>query len=938
MGKNGAVPSNRAHSPRGHTMPGSVIDIEADGPNGPHRMSRGRFGCGGLIAGLFILLIIAKSLASTIIDYQWWNEVGQLETWWKQLYVHTAPMFYATAFGYAILWIVHARAMKSGGASLSRFPWYSRVSSLAMLPVAWVLAAAQFSSWDVATWLGSRGIDTASSWRDPIFGNSLEFYFFELPIYRAVAGYLFFLLALCAIVYWLVGRLWSLRNRFTANQIMIDWNDLTAGDLTGARFLGAAALVALAAREWLGRYGTLYERHPFLTGADYIAVNLSIPLTITWAALIVLGAALFAAGRARLALGILLFLPVRALLPGVVNSVHVRPNEITLQKPYIEHHMRATREAYGLGASLKDFQVKATPNGKIDVPSNLASLENIRLWDWQAFHDTVTQIQSLRPYSFVDTDIDRYRIDGKLRQVLLSPRELDIQQIGEARNLWPNRHVIYTHGYGVVAADANRITPDGLPKLFVQDAPPKITAAGLKLTRPEIYFGEVAHEPVFVRTTQPEFNYPSGSDTIHSQYDGSGGFPIQSLAMRAVAAIAYGDWNIILTSYLQANSRMMIRRQVKERVETLAPFLHWDTDPYLVVSEDGKLVWMIDGYTTSSRHPYAESIRVAETGRINYARNAVKATVDAYSGETKLYVFEPKDPLIRAYQGVFPRLLLDKSTMPPDLRAHVRYPEWLFRVQAEILLTYHMNAPDAFYNKVDVWDVARRSVTGNASGKAPLDPNYVVAALPREAGGAGEPEFLLMLPFTPRGKDNLIGLLMARCDGESLGQMALMELPKEELFFGPMQIESRLNQDQTISKDLTLWNQQGSQVIHGQMVVLPVGNTFVFVEPIYLQAAQARMPQLKKVVVAYGNEIIYADTYEQALAQLAGGQAAALSRDARPGEPAPPPSATTTSNSTDRINSLRNSWERYRKAVQQGQWTEAGKALDELDAELRKKP
>lgn len=920
-------------------MPGTVIDIEADGPGGGHSARRGRLGCGSIILGLFVFLVAAKSVASAIVDYQWWSEVGQLETWWKQVYVHTAPIFYATAFGYAVLWIVHARAMKAGGASLSRFPWYARISSLVLLPVSWILAAVQFSSWDIATWLGSRGIAAASDWRDPIFGNPLEFYFFELPVYQSFATYLFVLLAVCAIGYWIVSRLWFLRSRFTGGQIMIDWQDMTGGDLLGARLLGAGALLALAAREWLGRYGSLYDDHPFLTGADYVAVNLTIPLTVAWAVLLVIGALLLASGRGRLALSILLFLPVRAIVPGVVNSVHVRPNEITLQKPYIEHHMRATRAAYGLGGGLKELQVNSTPNGKFDFAANQASLENVRIWDWQAFHDTVAQIQPLRPYTYVDTDVDRYRIGGKLRQVMLSPRELEIQQLGEARNRWPNRHVIYTHGYGVVAADANRITPDGLPKLFIQDAPPKVTAEGLKLTRPEIYYGEVAHEPVFVRTSQPEFNYPSGSENVHNRYDGAGGIPIQSVAMRTIAAVAYSDWNILLTSYLQDESRMMIRRRVKDRVETLAPFLLWDTDPYLVIRTDGKLVWMIDGYSTSSRHPYSEPVSTKESGSINYARNSVKASVDAYTGETHLYVFESGDPLIRAYRNVFPHLFLDKAALPADLREHVRYSEWLFRMQAEVLLTFHMNAADAFYNKVDVWDVARRSTAGNAGGKAPLDANYVVAALPKEAGGTGEAEFLLMLPFTPRGKDNLIGMLIARCDGNSYGEIALMELPKQELFFGPMQIESRLNQDQTISKDLTLWNSQGSQVLHGQMVVLPIGNTFLFVEPIYLQSSQARMPQLKKVVVAYGNELIYTDTYEQALTQLASGQGVPVMKDSKSSENVPgSPASGATPNGAERIENLRQWMDRYRKAAQLGQWTEAGKALEALEAELRKKP
>jgi len=920
-------------------MPGPVIDIEADEPGGRGRHRAGRFGCGSIFAALFVLLILAKSIASTIIDYQWWGEIGQLETWWKQLYVHTAPIFYVTAFGYAVLWLVHARAVKASGASIRAFPWYNRLTSIILLPVAWVLAAVQFSSWDLATFVGSRGMGQSSSWRDPIFGNPLEFYFFDLPVYSSLASYIFFLLAVSGIGYWLVSRLWALRNRFDGPQIMLDWNDLTGGDLSGARYLGAAALAALAVREWLSRYDLLYEDHPFLTGADYIAVNLHIPLTLIWVVLLIIAAGLVAGGRLRMAAVAVLFIPIRGVLPAIVNSVHVRPNEITLQKPYIEHHLHGTREAYNLGpGNLKELNIKATQTGKINVAANQALFENVRLWDWQAFHDTVTQIQPLRPYTYVDTDIDRYRIDGKLRQVLLAPRELEIQQLGEARNAWPNRHVIYTHGYGVVAADANKITPNGLPNLFIQDAPPKITASGLKLTRPEIYYGEVAHEPVFVRTSQPEFNYP---DNVHSRYDGPGGFPIHSTFMRAVASVAYTDWNILLTSYIQNESRMMIRRGIRDRIETLAPFLRWDSDPYLILSKEGRLIWMIDGYSTSKRHPYSEWVRTRESGSINYARNSAKATIDAYTGEIKVYIFEPGDPLIRAYRNLFPGLFQDSAAMPADLREHARYPEWLFQIQSQILLTFHMNDSDAFYNKVDVWDIARRS-GGRGQEKTPLDANYVVAVLPKEAGGNGEPEFLLMLPFTPRGKDNLIGLLIARCDGPNLGQMTLLELPKEELFFGPMQIESRLNQDQNISKDLSLWNSQGSQVLHGQMVVLPVDDTFLFIEPIYLQAAQARMPQLKKLVVAYGNDLIYTDTYDQALAQLAAGQGQQPPSPSQNTVPGGTPSASGTpplpETERQRLESLRQWMERYRKAAQQGQWTEAGKALEGLETELRRKP
>jgi uncharacterized protein len=919
-------------------MPGPVIDIEMDNPRLPG--GKRRVGCGGLVAALLVLLFGAKTIAWWILDYEWWEEVHQTAAWWQQLYVHTAPMFYATAAGFLLLWLIHARALRSAGARITRFPFYMRLSSLVLLAVSFVLSAIQFSSWDVARWIGSRGLPP-SEFKDPVFGQPLSFYFFDLPFYQSLAGFLFLLFTAGTLIFWLVGRVWTLRDRFQGGTVVLDWSDLSGSDTPGLRILGTLALTALAVREWFDRYSAVYDRHPFMTGADYIAVNLTIPLTTAWAVGLFIGALLILARKPVAALLVLLIIPIRAVVPGLVNSFYVKPNEITLQRPYIESHIQATRSAYGLNARYKEVDWKLAPEARLDAAKHQALLSNVRLWDWQAFHDTVSQIQPLRPYIFFDSDVDRYRLNNRLQQVMLSPRELEMQQLGEARNRWPNRHVIYTHGYGVVAADANSITPDGLPRLFIQDAPPKVSAPGMKLSRPEIYYGEVAEEYVFVNTSQPEFNYPSGSENVHNHYSGPGGFPIGSLGIRLAAAVAEGDWNILLTSYLKADSRMMIRRQVKERVDTLAPFLAWDEDPYLVINSQGHLVWMIDGYSTSASHPYSEYVRTREEGTVNYVRNAVKGTVDAYTGETKLYVFAPEDPLIQSYQRLFPGLLLDKASMPADLREHARYPEWMFRVQAEILLTFHMQDPEAFYNKVDVWDVAHRSA-GADRAKVPLDPSYLVAVVPEEAGGKGQAEFLLMLPFTPRSKDNLIGFLIARCDGEALGEMVLMELPKEQLIYGPMQIESRINQDQNISKDLTLWNQQGSQVLRGQMVVVPVDGTFLFVQPIYLQSSQARMPQLKKVAIAFGNDLIYTDTYDQAVAQLTGRRMESSAPGQEKEAPAPSPGSAAPGQTSGggqhsrQLETIRQLMDRYRKAASLGQWSEAGKALEGIETELRK--
>jgi uncharacterized membrane protein (UPF0182 family) len=750
---------------------------------------------------------------------------------------------------------------------------------------------------------------------------------------------------MATLLYWIAARGWQLRTRLPGfgQGGTLDLGELRVLGALESRFLRgivAVFLLALALRFYLDRYDMLLNEHGVMVGVDWVNQNIGLPLQWLAIAGALAAAVLFWFGLRKLALSMVVILAIQFIAPRLISAVYVKPNEIALQRPFIQRHIEATRSAFGLDTRTRETEFPAKFEAPIDVAKNRPLLDNIRLWDWRAFHDTVSQIQPLRPYMFSDTDVDRYIIDGQLRQVLLSPRELDLNQLGDARGRWINPHFVYTHGYGVVVAESNQITPNGLPVLFIRDAPPVITTPSLKLTRPEIYYSEASHEPVFVRTEQPEFNYPSGADNVHTRYDGTGGFPIASFPLRLAAAVAYGDWNIVLTGQLTGESRMMIHRRVPERLSTLAGFVRWDPDPYLVVGTDGRLVWIVDGYLTSDAHPYSREISMESIGSFNYIRNSVKATVDAYTGATHLYVFDPADPLIRAYQNLFPHLLEPESAMPADIRAHARYPEILFRAQAEIYRTYHMRDPEAFYNKADMWDIARW-IQSQETQPQPVNPTYLVATLPGET----KPEFLLVVPFTPRNKDNMIGMMVARCDGPNLGELRFLLLSKQELLLGPMQVEARINQDQTISKDLTLWNQQGSQVLRGQMTVLPIDNTFLYVEPIYIQAKEARMPQMKKVVVAVGNNLIYADTYAQALAQI-GGRAPA----ARPAEPAASPSgqqpspapaqpvtASTPAGSDRRIEEIAVHLRRYRELVSQGRLSEAGKELEAIQSMVEKR-
>ena len=899
-----------------------------------------RFGLIGLVILLFAVLIGAKWAASRLIEYSWWKELGQVSTWIDLYAYSTLPVVGGTLLVWLVLLLAHSRAVKFAGGMVSDYPLYSRLSSVVLLVFSFFVADSTIDNWTVLRFAGSRALRGVETFHDPIFGKPATFYLFDLPFWSDLRSYLFAAVIVTILVYWLTARAWQLR--FTLPDIQQGGIDLSIFRLTGGlesgflRFSLGFFFVALACKYYLGRFEMVWNQHRFMVGVDYTDDHFALPLYWVVIAALLAGAVLIVFRRWMVAVALVgASMALLFVIPAMAGSFYVKPNEISLERPYIQNHIDATRAAYGLSPHVKEVEMHSTANANIDVTKNASLLDNVRLWDWQPFHDTVTQMQALRPYySFQKPDVDRYTVDGEYRQVLLAPRELDISLLPGTQSSWINPHFIYTHGYGLVLAEVSKLTPEGQPVNLIQDMPPTVKTASLKVERPELYYGELQHEPVFVDTAQQEFNYPQGSENAQVRYAGKGGFPISSLLMRAAAAVHFGDSNIVLTGYLTDHSRMMIHRRVRERLQTLAPYLSWDGDPYLVITPEGRMVWIADGYTTSESHPFSRETEAF--GGINYIRNAVKATVDAYDGETHLYIFDTTDPVIEAYRTLFPTLYEDVAKMPAALRAHARYPEELFRVQSEMYRIYHMKNPQAFYNNEDVWEFARYS-SGNGEPK-PVTPTYVFATWPGEA----KPEFLLMTTFTPFSKENLIGVMLARCDGPNLGQMLVMQLSKQELILGPMQVSARINQDQNISKDLTLWNQQGSQVLQGQTLVLPVGDTFVYIAPLYLQATQARMPQLKKVVIAVGNRLIYADTYAQALAMLGGAQPVgpgtnqaqqvAAAATVVPAAGSPPIAAS----GDPRIQSVRQHLQRYRDFASQGKWAEAGRELEAIQSEVNK--
>ena len=897
-----------------------------------------------IIAAVIGLLLALSSLSGVMLDYFWWQEMRQVATWWRMLQYRFLPNLAGWVVLSAILWIAHARGMRHAGETVRAHPAYAKLVAAGSLILGLILSLSSVDGWTVARFVGSSGAqDPGTPWLDPVFGHSLVFYFFELPFFNMLVTFLAVAAAAAALAYYAAARGWQLRRDipgFTFGQD-IDFRELKIlGKLESGVFKGLVAvfLLSLAAKFWLGRYDLLVSDHGnLMVGVDYLQQTIGLPLQTAKVGFAVLAGILVVAGRRKMAIACAAILVVDAVLPSIIGGLYVRPNELTLEKPYLERHIQATRTAFGLDRRAREIDFPARAGGRINFEGNKTLLDNVRLWDWRAFHDTLGQSQPLRPYTYADTDVDRYVIDGKLRQTLLAPRELDLNQLGEARNRWINKSLTFTHGYGLVLAEANRITEAGLPELIIRDAPVVVRTKSLQLTRPEIYYGEASGDPVFVRTSQPEFNYPAGSSEINTSYAGRGGFPIGSMGARMLAALARGDWNIVLSSALGANSRMMIRRNILERVSALAPFMSWDEDPYLVITPEGRLVWIIDGYLTSNAHPYSRSVGTEGLGRFNYIRNSVKATVDAYDGEIHLYEFDSEDPLVRAYRSLFPELFSPAASMPAGLRAHIRVPETLFRIQAEVARTYHMKDPESYYNRADLWDLA--TYTSGASGQPmAVPPTYIVAQLP----GAKEPEFLLMIQFTPRNKQNLIGIMVARCDNEHLGELVYLQLPKDEVIQGPLQAEALINQDQNISKDLTLWNQQGSQVLRAQILTLPIDQTLLYVAPIYIQAAQASMPQLKKVALVQGGSLIYADTYQQALAQLEAAQTGRpVTVTSSAGAPSSAPAGeiqvrTAPAGPDPRIESIRMHLQRYRDLSSQGKWADAGKELEAIEGAIKR--
>ncbi len=892
----------------------------------------------------------SSTLASYYVDALWFDSLGYASVFWTRLNIQAAifcafALITLVSVGGVFLAVKPRRFEQIvGGRIFINRQWVQvpiepilKLLGLAVALIsAFVAGASMMGSWTTLAlfWHAPQSGGTL----DPIFGKPVGFYLFTLPAWQLISGWL---LALTVIAC-LIAGLFVLATARARNLIERGFGAAQTRLWRALSISVAAWLTVLALREYLGRYELLFQDQTIFAGVTFTDMHVNLTGMLVTCAALLLGAVIaLACGlqtpRPRWLLLSVAPAVVCALIVGLiasyVSNFIVKPNQLVRERPFIEHNIEMTRRAYALDRiELHPFPAD-TGVEALDAANNQATLENIRLWDSRALQDTLRQIQEIRTYyDFPDIDIDRYLIDGSVRQMMLAARELNIDKLPESSRNWINEKLIYTHGYGVTMNPVNGFTPEGLPTLVLSNMPVQSTVPGLTVSRPEIYFGELTNTDVYVKTHQKEFNYPQGDSNNLSSYEGNGGIRLGGLLRRTLIAFDRGDVSKLpFSDDVNADSRLLMRRSLRDRVQELAPFLTFDPDPYVVVGEDGKIYWLMDAFTTSNNYPYARRYRLGAEP-FNYMRNSVKVLIDAYTGATTFYVFDSQDPIIAGYRAIFPALFADAAAMPPALRAHVRYPELLLRVQAVVYGLYHMTNPDVFYNREDLWTVASEVAT-TEQRQVMMEPNFVLMTLP----GEHTTEFVEILPFTPANRNNLIGWIAARSDREHYGQTVVYDFPKTKLIDGPLQIEARIDQNAQLSGQLTLWNQQGSHVRRGSLIVIPIGRALLYAEPIYLQADRSPMPELRLVVLAVQDRLAYGPSFETAMAALFGTGPSSLSAQtsvAAPAAGAPTRAGTGVEALNALINDAARDLSDYQQLTASGKLGEAGQKLEALKSKL----
>ena len=909
-----------------------------------------------ILALVGIIILGNRTALSYYVDALWFGSLGYGDVFRKTLSLQWAifAAFFAATFFILYGWFLALRRayqpdFLSGGIILIgghplQLP-VERILGPIVLVVSLLIAAAtgagMMAEWPTFAlyWYAPR---TTGGVVDPIFGRPLHFYLFTLPAWQFITGWLLTLAVIACVVAVFFILITGSARVFAGRRgpsIPLPWR--------GFSIAFAFLLLILAMRVYISRFEALFEDHTIFGGVTYTDAHVMLTGLLVLCAALILGAAIasinaVSAPRLRwlvaaVAPALICYLAFQVIGWYIGNFI-VKPNELVRERPYIAYNIDMTRQAYGLDRMVRrEFPAETTVEAT-DPTHNQATLQNIRLWDWRALQDTLRQIQEIRTYyDFPDIDIDRYEIDGTMRQVMLATRELSVDKLPESSRNWINEKLIYTHGYGITMNPVNGFTSEGLPTLILSNMPVQSTVKGIAVTRPEIYFGEMTNTDVYVKTRQQEFNYPQGQTNNLTSYEGNGGILLSGFLRRILIAFYQGDLaKLPFSDDINQKSRLLMRRNVRDRVAALAPFLTYDSDPYIVVGDDGRLSWIMDAFTTSDAYPYSSHYPLAGNP-INYMRNSVKVVIDAYDGTTTFYVFDVQDPIIAAYRQIFPSLFKDASAMPPALHKHVRYPELLLKLQAAVYGLYHMTDPAVFYNREDLWTVASE-VGMNESGEQKtlaMEPNFVLMKLPGETAV----EFVEILPFTPANRNNLIGWIAGRSDGAQYGTSVVYDFPKTKLVDGPLQIEARIDQNAQLSGQLSLWNQQGSHVRRGTLLVIPCGRALLYAEPIYLQAERSPMPELRLVVLALQDRLAYGPTFEAAMKALFGGEASSLSAAASPVEPgqsATPSAGTTnpTAGPNELITGAAKDLADYQRLTAEGKLGEAGQKLEQLKRKL----
>ncbi len=887
----------------------------------------------GIIIGLVIILFFLGAQAYT--DWLLLLKMG-----YSGIFVNSWIYRLAVGFSFAILtfvilslniWLakklspnIHfisksrelEQLLQKGRVYLDRY--FALAAYLGSSVVAFLVGVSTATFWD--SWLKYFSY-TSLGVKDPLFGKDVSFYFFILPVIEIVQNYLWFVLMLALAV---SGVVHLIRGSFNIGQGLQAIYPKARIHLTT---LGALVLAVLASQWLVAGYNLVYSSRGLVFGASYTDVHVQLPAynTLVVVTLIAAVLVLISGWLNRLSLGIFGLVVVGAVwlvgsvaFPVVMQQYRVVPDEEAKERPFISKGIKFTRKAFALDNVVrKKFPAKSGLT-RATLDQNKSTIDSLRLWDWRPLKKTYGQLQEIRLYyAFNDVDLDRYIVNGQYRQLALSAREMMTDQLPSRAGSWVNRHLVYTHGYGVVASPVNEVTPDGLPNLLVKNIPPKSTVENLKVDTPQIYYGEAPEDYVVVRTKTKEFDYPAGDKNKYTSYSGNGGVELNSYLRRLVFSYRFGTAKLLISDALTPKSKVLFHRNIMDRLNLIAPFLTYDPDPYIVINK-GKLYWIIDAYTMSRRYPYSEP---AENGQ-NYIRNSVKIVVDAYNGDVDFYVVDKKDPIISAYSKAFPGVFKPLSRMDKDLVKHIRYPEALFKIQAEVYASFHMTDPQVFFGKEDLWDVPKELYDDKTTI---MDPYYMILQLPEETST----EFALILPFTPSNKGNMIAWLAGRSDAPHYGELALFSFPKERLIYGPQQIESRFDQDPDISRQLSLWNQGGSRVIRGNLLVVPIGESILYVEPLYLQAEASELPELKRVAAALDDKVVMEPTLAQALSSLLGEEAPEPEKKAkRPGDKKP-------LKRDELIEKAAKAFDKSEAAQKEGDWAEYGRQLKILKETLQ---